>query len=164
MMLGMSTFTLVHVLLSLVGIFAGFVVVFGLLISKLLTGWTALFLASTVLTSVTGFFFPFHGVTPGLVIGILSLIVLAIAIFARYRRHLAGGWRRSYVISSMIALYFNVFILIVQLYEKVPALKALAPTQSEAPFKITQLAALALFVGLTILATVRFRNVRLRTA
>lgn len=164
MIAGMTTFTLVHVLLSLVGILAGFVVVFGLLTGRSLNGWTALFLATTVLTSLTGFFFPFHGLTPGLVIGVLSLIALAIAIFARYQRHLAGGWRRSYVISSMIALYFNVFILIVQLYEKVPALKALAPTQSEPPFKITQLTALVLFIALTIVATVPFRDGRLIAA
>ena len=164
MFLGMSAFTLVHVLLSLAGILAGFVVMFGFLTAKPLNGWTALFLSTTVLTSVTGFFFPIHGVTPGLVIGVLSLIALAIAIFARYQRHLEGGRRRSYVISSMIALYFNVFILIVQLYEKVPAMKALAPTQSEAPFKITQLTALVLLIVPTILATVRFRGVQLRTA
>jgi len=164
MFLGMSAFTLVHVLLSLVGILAGFVVMFGFLTAKPHNGWAALFLSTTVLTSVTGFFFPIHGVTPGLVIGVLSLIALAIAIFARYQRHLAGGWRRSYVISSMVALYFNVFILIVQLYEKVPAMKALAPTQSEAPFKITQLTALVLFIVFTILATVRFGGVELRAA
>jgi len=164
MILGMSAFTMVHVLLSLVGIFAGFVVAFGFLTSKPLNGWTAIFLGSTVLTSVTGFFFPIHGLTPGLVIGVLSLIVLAIAIFARYQRHLAGGWRRSYVISSMVALYFNTFILVVQLYEKVPVLHALAPTQSETPFKITQLTVLVLFVVLAALATVRFRDAHLRTA
>jgi hypothetical protein len=164
MIAGMNLFTLVHVLLSLVGIFAGFVVVFGLLTSKPLNNWTAVFLAATALTSVTGFFFPIHGLTPGLVIGVLSLIALAIAIFARYQRQLEGGWRRSYVISSMIVLYFNTFILVVQLYEKVPALKALAPTKSEAPFKITQLTVLVLFIALTILATVRFRDVHLRTA
>jgi hypothetical protein len=164
MISGMNLFTLIHVVLSVAGIFTGFVVVFGLLIANPLNGWTALFLGTTVLTSVTGFFFPIHGLTPGLVIGVLSLIALAIAIFGRYQRHLAGGWRRGFVISSMIALYFNTFILVVQLYEKVPALKALAPMQSEAPFKITQLTVLVLFIVLTILATVRFRDVPLRTA
>jgi hypothetical protein len=164
MVLGMTTFTLVHVALSLIGILSGFVVVLGFLTAKPLNGWTGVFLASTVLANVTGFLFPFHRFMPSHVIGILSLIALAIAIFGRYQRHLAGGWRRSYVISSMIALYFNVFILIVQLYEKVPALKAIAPTQSEAPFKITQLTALVLFVLLSILATVRFRDERLHTA
>jgi hypothetical protein len=164
MISGMNLFTLIHVMLSLAGIFAGFVAVFGLLVANPLNGWTALFLGATALTSVTGFFFPIHGLTPGLVIGILSLIALAIAIFARYQRHLAGGWRRSYVISSMVALYFNTFVLVVQLYEKVPALHALAPSQSEAPFKITQLTVLVLFVVVTVLATVRFRDAHLRTA
>jgi hypothetical protein len=158
MILGMTTLTFVHVVLSLIGIFAGFFVVLGLLTSKRLDGWTALFLASTVATSVTGFFFPFHGFLPSHAFGILSLIVLPVAMFARYGRHLAGGWRRTYVITAMIALYLNVFILIVQLFEKVPALRALAPTQSEPPFKVTQLVVLALFVALTILAAKKFRD------
>jgi len=160
----MSTFTAVHVLISLIGIVSGFVVVFGLLVSKRLGGWTAVFLASTVLTSVTGFFFPFHGFLPSHAVGILSLIVLAIAIFARYGRHLAGAWRRIYVVAAVIALYFNTFVLIVQLFQKVPALKAMAPTQSEAPFKVTQLLALALFVLVGIFATIKFRDEQTRTA
>jgi len=160
----MSTFTAVHVLISLIGIVSGFVVVFGLLVSKRLGGWTAVFLVSTVLTSVTGFFFPFHGFLPSHAVGILSLIVLAIAIFARYGRHLAGAWRRIYVVAAVIALYFNTFVLIVQLFQKVPALKAMAPTQSEAPFKVTQLLALALFVLVGIFATIKFRDEQTRTA
>jgi hypothetical protein len=164
MILGMSTLTFVHVVLSLIGIFAGFFVVLGLLTSKRLDGWTALFLASTVATSVTGFFFPFHGITPADVFGIVSLIVLPVAMFARYGRNLAGGWRRTYVITAMIALYLNVFIFIVQLFEKVPALRALAPTLSEPPFKVTQLVALALFVALTIAAAIKFRDEPARTA
>src|SRR6267378_8684340 len=160
----MATFTAVHVLISLIGIVSGFVIVFGLLVSKRLGGWTAVFLASTVLTSVTGFFFPFHGFLPSHALGILSLIVLAIAIFARYGRHLAGAWRRIYVVTAVIALYFNTFVLIVQLFQKVPALKAMAPTQSEAPFKVTQLLALALFVLVGIFATIRFRDEQTRTA
>ena len=158
MISSMTPFTIVHVVLSLLGILSGFVVVFGLLTSRLLDGWTALFLVTTALTSVTGFLFPVHRFMPSHVFGILSLIALAIAIFARYRRHLAGSWRRSYVISSMAALYLNVFVLIVQLYMKVPALKAIAPTQSEAPFKVTQLTTLAFFIILGILASMRFRN------
>jgi hypothetical protein len=164
MLSGMTPFTISHVVLSLVGIFSRFVVVFCLLTSRLLDGWTSLFLVTTVLTSVTGFLFPVHHFMPSHVFGILSLIVLVIAIFVRYRRHLAGAWRRSCVISSMIALYLNVFILIVQLYEKVPALKVIAPTQSEAPFKVTQLTTLRLFIVLGILAAIRFRNEELRTA
>jgi hypothetical protein len=164
MILGMPTLTFVHVVLSLIGIFAGFFVVLGLLTAQRLDGWTALFLASTVATSVTGFFFPFHGITPGIVIGIVSMIVLPIAMFARYGRHLTGGWRRTYVITAMIALYLNVFILIVQLFEKVPALRAMAPTKSEPPFKITQLVVLVLFAVLTIAAAKKFREETVRTA
>jgi hypothetical protein len=158
MILGMTTLTFVHVVLSLMGIFAGFFVVLGLLTAKRLDGWTALFLASTVATSVTGFFFPFHGITPADVFGVLSLIVLPMAMFARYGRHLAGGWRRTYVITAMIALYLNVFVLIAQLFDKVPALKAMAPTKSEPPFLVTQLVVLVLFVSLTIAAAKKFRE------
>jgi len=154
----MSTFTIIHVLISLLGIVSGFVVLYGLLTARRLHGWTALFLATTVATSVTGFFFPFHGFTPAIAVGTLSLLVLAICIFARYGRHLVGHWRWIYVVSALLALYFNVFVLVVQLFRRVPALKAVAPTQSEPPFKITQLAVLLIFTALTIAATRRFRN------
>jgi magnesium-transporting ATPase (P-type) len=113
---------------------------------------------------VTGFFFPFHGVTPAIVVGVISLVVLAVAIIARYVRRLAGAWRWIYVVTVMIALYLNVFVLIVQLFQKVPALKALAPTQSEPPFAVTQLVVLALFVVLTIMAAIKFRGEQLRRA
>lgn len=155
---GMTTLTFVHVAISLLGIISGLVVVFGLLGSKRLDGWTALFLVTTVATSVTGFFFPFHGFTPGGVIGIVSLVVLAVAILARYRRRLAGGWRRTYVISAVVALYLNIFVLIVQLFEKVPTLKALAPTQSEPPFAMTQVVVMALFVVLGVATAKRFHS------
>jgi hypothetical protein len=164
MILGMPALTFVHVVLSLIGIFAGFFVVLGLLTSKRLDGWTALFLASTVATSVTGFFCPFRGITPADVFGILSLIVLPVAMFARYGRNLAGGWRRTYVVTAMIGLYLNVFVLIAQLFDKVPALKALAPTKSEPRFKVTQLVVLVLFVALTFAAAIRFRDEPTRTA
>jgi hypothetical protein len=164
MTFGLAAITLVHVLVSLVGILSGFVVVLGLLAAKRLDGWTALFLASTVLTSVTGFLFPVHRFLPSQGVGILSLLVLAIAIYARYGRHLAGIWRRTYVITAVIALYLNVFVLIVQLFEKVPALKAIAPTQSEAPFKATQLVALVLFVVLASFAAIKFRSEQPRMA
>jgi hypothetical protein len=160
----LSTFTIVHVIISLIGIFSGLVVMFGLLTSKRLDRWTALFLVSTVATSVTGFFFPFRGVTPAIVVGAISLVVLAVAIFARYVRRLAGAWRWIYVVNSMVALYLNVFVLIVQLFQKVPALKALAPTQSEPPFSITQLSVLALFVVVTIVAAINFRRKHFRTS
>jgi hypothetical protein len=164
MILGMTTLTFVHVVISLVGIFSGFVVMLGLLAAKRLEGWTALFLATTVATSVTGFFFPFHGVTPGHILGILSLIVLALAIFGRYGRQLAGGWRRTYVITAVMAQYLNFFVLIVQAFQKVPALKAMAPTQSEGPFKIAQLLALLVFLGLGIVGAIKFREEAVRTA
>jgi hypothetical protein len=160
----LSLFTKLHVVISLVGIVSGLVVMFGLLVGRRLNGWTALFLISTVLTSVTGFFFPFHGVTPAIVVGIISLVLLAVAIVARYARHLGGAWRWIYVVTAMISLYLNVFVLIVQLFQKVPALKALAPTQSEPPFAVTQLVVLALFVLLTIIAAIKFRGEQLRTA
>ncbi len=153
----LAIYTLVHVVISLAGIFSGFVVLFGLLAGKRLDGWTKFFLITTVATSVTGFFFPLHGFTPAIGVGIISLLVLSIAIFARYPRQLAGRWRWIYVVTAMIALYLNVFVAIVQAFEKAPVLKVLAPTQSEPPFKLTQLVVLALFVVLTIVGVIRFR-------
>ena len=164
MILGMTTFTLVHVVISLIGIGSGLVVTVGLLSARRFDGWTALFLVSTVLTSVTGFLFPFHGFKPSYGVGIISMIALAIAIFARYGRHLAGGWRRTYAITAMISLYLNVFVLVAQLFMKVPALNVLAPTQSEPPFLITQLVVLILFVALTIFAAKKFKNEEHRNA
>ena len=160
MVLGMSlsTFTFLHVLVSLIGIVAGFVVVIGLIGGKQFPRWTALFFITTALTSLSGFLFPFKGFTPAIGVGVLSLFVLLLAFIARYVGHLAGAWRATYVITATVALYFNFFVLIVQSFEKVPALKALAPTQSEPPFKIAQLAALVLFVVLTTLAYRRFRT------
>ncbi|HTR46251.1 MAG TPA: hypothetical protein VMM16_02535 [Verrucomicrobiae bacterium] len=157
MILGMTTFTFVHVALSLIGILTGLIVALGLLASVRLDSLTAIFLLTTALTSITGFLFPFRGVTPGIVIGILSVVTLAIAILARYGRKLAGPWRWIYAVTLMISLYLNVFVLIVQLFEKVPALRALAPTKTEPPFKMTQLAALIVFFVWTIFAAVRFR-------
>jgi len=161
MILSMVTF--VHVLLSVAGIPAGFVVMYGLLTAKRLDGWTATFLWTTVLTSVTGFFFPLHRLLPSHILGIISLVLLPIAIYARYSRQLAGGWRRIYVITAAMALYLNVFVLVVQLFQKVPPLKALAPTQTEGPFKASQLAVLAIFIVLTTLAAIRFRDEQMRT-
>jgi hypothetical protein len=159
MILGMSTstFTLIHVLLSLAGIGSGFIVVFGLLARKRLDGWTAIFLTTTILTSVTGFLFPISHITPGIILGILSLLVLTPTLLARYIYHLHRRWRSTYVISTMVALYFNCFVAIVQAFEKVPSLKAIAPTQKEPPFAIAQLALLILFVGLGVLAVKKFR-------
>jgi hypothetical protein len=117
-----------------------------------------------VATSVTGFFFPFHHFTPAYAVGIISLLLLALAIYARYSRHLAGAWRRVYVITALIALYLNVFVLIVQAFAKLPALKALAPTQSEPPFLLAQLVVLVLFIVLTAVAAIRFHNEQRGTA
>jgi hypothetical protein len=147
----LTAFTIFHVLLSLVGIAAGLLVLTGFLTSKP-SGLTTLFLWSTVATSVTGFLFPFHGITPGIVLGILSLIVLALAIRARNR------WRKTFVISSVIALYFNCFVLVVQLFEKVPALTALAPHQSEPPFQIAQGLLLLIFVILGTLSVRKYHS------
>jgi hypothetical protein len=152
----LSPFTLFHVALSLVGILSGFVVVGGFLTAKRSNGWTALFLTTTVLTSVTGFLFPFHRFLPSHAVGIVSLLVLAVTIPALYVFHLAGPWRRTYVIGSVIALYLNVFVLIAQFFMKVPALKALAPTQSEPPFLGTQVVVMLIFVLTGVLAAKRF--------
>jgi hypothetical protein len=155
--MNLQTLTFVHVVISLVAIASGFVVVFGLLKGKRLDGWTALFLSTTVATSVTGFFFPFTQFTPALAFGIISLVVLAAVIPARYTMQLAGHWRWIYVVGAVFSLYLNFFVLIVQAFQKIPALHALAPTQSEMPFLITQLIALVLFITLGILTTIRFR-------
>jgi len=153
----LTAFTLFHVALSLVGILSGFVVLAGFLSAKRSNGWTAVFLVTTVLTSVTGFLFPFHKFLPSHAVGIVSLIVLAVAIPALYVFRLAGPWRLTYVIGSVIALYLNVFVLVAQLFMKVPALKALAPTQSEPPFLGTQVVVMLVFIVLGVLAAKRFR-------
>jgi hypothetical protein len=159
MVLGMSlaTFTIIHVLISLIGIGTGLIVLFGLLNGKLVSPWNGIFLLFTILTSVTGFMYPFEKVTPGIILGILSMIVLAIALLALYAFHLKGIWRTTYVVTAMIALYFNCFVLIAQSFMKVPALHALAPTGTEAPFKIAQLLLLVITIILIVMAAKRFR-------
>ena len=152
----LQIYTIIHTLISLVAIFAGFVVVFGMLADKRLDGWTKWFLVTAVATTITGFFFPFHGFTPAIGLGIISLPFLALTIFARYPKHLAGAWRWIYVIGAVICLYFNLFVLVVQAFEKIPALHALAPTQSEPPFKLTQLVVLLVSALLAIVAAIRF--------
>ena len=166
MILGMSkaTYTFVHVLISLAGIISGVVVMFGLLSRKRLEGWTAIFLATTALTSLTGFAFPFVRLLPSHIFGALSLVVLAVVIPARYVFDLAGAWRWIYVVGAALALYLNVFIAVVQAFLKVPVLKALAPTQTERPFLASQLVVMAVFVALTIVATKRFHLDPARTA
>jgi hypothetical protein len=156
---GMDTFTVVHVVLSLIGILSGLVVLCGLLTAKRMNGWTMLFLVTTVATSVTGFGFPFHGFTPAIILGILSLIVLTAAITARYVFHLAASWRWIYVLGSIVALYFNVFVLVVQAFLKIPALHALAPKGSEPPFAMAQGIVLVLFILAGTLSVRRFHSV-----
>jgi hypothetical protein len=150
--MSLPTFTLFHVILSLIGIVAGAIVVAGMLGSKPLNGWVAIFLATTVLTSVTGFFFPSDKILPSHIVGILSLVVLAFAILGFYVYHFAGSWRWIYVVSSVVALYFNVFVGVVQAFGKVSFLHAQAPTQSEPPFIIAQAIVLLLFVALGFMA------------
>ena len=154
----LGIYTMIHVVISLLAIFSGLVVLFGLLTAKRFDRWTKFFLATTVLTSATGFFFPFHGLTPAIVVGIISLGLLAMAIFALYARQLAGVWRAIYVISAVLALYLNVFVAIVQSFLKIPALKEIAPTQNDPAFKIIQLAVLIAFVVLGFVAAIKFRN------
>jgi hypothetical protein len=149
-------YTLIHVVISLLGILSGFIVIFGMLTANPLNGWTAFFLVTTVATSVTGFFFPFERLLPSHIVGIISLVVLAPAIYGRYPGHLEGAWRWIYVVGAVLGQYFNVFVLVVQSFQKIPSLKALAPTQKEPPFKLAQLAVLILFIALGTLAVIKF--------
>ena len=158
MVLGMSlqTFTVLHVIFSLVGIGTGFVVVYGMLKASRLPVWTAVFLVTTVLTSVTGFFFPFEKLLPSHIVGIISLVVLTPTILGLYAFHLEGRWRSVYVVGSVVALYFNTFVLVAQSFLKIPPLTALAPTGSEPPFAVAQLLVLVIFIGLGVLTVRKF--------
>ncbi len=157
MIFDLPMFTLIHVVISVLGIIAGLVVVGGLMAGARLGGWTALFLATTILTNLTGFGFPFTTVTPPHVAGALSLAVLTVCLAARYWKQLERGWRATYVITAVAALYLNVFVLIAQTFAKTPPLAQLAPTQREAPFAVVQALVLALFVGLGWAALRGFR-------
>lgn len=152
MSFGLTTFTLIHVVLSLVGMFAGLVVAGGFLAGRWLDRWTGVFLVTTILTNVTGFGFPFTGFLPSHAVGIISLVVLAVVLVARYGKQLRGAWHAIYVGGAVLALYLNVFVLLAQLFRRIPALVVAAPTQSEPPFLITQLVVLALFLWLGIAA------------
>jgi hypothetical protein len=154
--MSLATYTLLHVVISLVGIGTGLVVLFGMLNSKKLNGWTGTFLATTALTSITGYGFPFEKLLPSHIIGAISLVLLAFSIFALYGRHLKSAWRSIYVVGALLALYLNIFVAIIQSFLKIPTLKALAPTQKEPPFQITQLLVLVLFVLLITFAIRRF--------
>jgi len=159
MIFGMSlgAFTILHVIITLVAIGSGLIVVGGMFASHRLPVTTALFLLTTALTSVTGFLFPIHGFTPALGVGILAVVILAVALFALYKEDLVGAWRWIYVITAVASLYLNVFVLVVQSFVKVSALNALAPTQSEPPFAITQAVVLAVFILITLIAGIKFR-------
>jgi len=161
MILGLSLaqFTFIHVALSLIGIGAGFFVMFELLTSRPLRILTALFFLSTIGTSLTGFLFPNKTVTPGIVLGVLSMIVLILALFAKHAKKLAGPWRPTYVVSVCFAFYFNFFVLVAQAFAKVPALKQVAPTMASPAFGLAQLVLLFIFVLLTIRAVKRYRPV-----
>jgi hypothetical protein len=158
MILGMSfsTFTTVHVVISLIGVVTGIVVLFGMLNGRRLEGLTAVFLATTVLTSVTGFLFPFSTLLHSHVVGIISLVVLVVALFALYSKRLSGAWRSIYIVTATVALYLNVFVGVVQAFQKVAFVQPLAPTQAEAPFVVAQVIVLALFGMLGFLAVKKF--------
>ncbi len=158
MIFGIVPFTVIHVVLSLLGIVAGLVVVGGLVAGRRLDGWTGLFLSTTALTNLTGFGFPFTTFIASHGVGIVSLAILPLVLLARYGRRLAGPWRRVYVVGSVTLLYLNVFVLVVQLFRRLPALLVSSPTQQEPPFLLTQLLVLALFVWLGWAAVQGFRG------
>jgi hypothetical protein len=154
----------IHVLLSLIGIVSGLVVLYGLLIGRPFGGWTALFLATTILTSITGFPLAPFGFDPPRAVGVISLVLLALAVAALYAFRLAGAWRWVYIGSATAALYLNVFVGVVQAFQKVPFLQPLAPTQSEPPFLVAQIAVLVIFIVSGVLAVIRFHPERDATA
>ena len=150
----MSTFTLIHVAISLIGIFAGLVVEYGFVAGLRLPRWNWVFLVFTILTSVTGFFFPFHGIDPAIVVGIISLVVLAVAVLAWQKK-----WTKTYIVAAIIAEFFNVFVLIVQSFEKIAPLHELAPKGTEPITNVAKVLALILFVVLAWVAIRRGRFV-----
>lgn len=158
MMLGLSfeTFTTLHVLISLVGIVSGFAAVIAMLGGRRAEGLNVLFLLSTILTSVTGFMFPFNGVMDSHIVGIISLVVLAVALLARYAFDLVGSWRATYVVAAMLALYLNVFVGVVQAFQKIAVLNRLAPARSDPAFIVTQVVVLVIFLWLGTKALRRF--------
>jgi hypothetical protein len=155
--LSLQVFTLLHVALSLIGIGSGFLVAFGMMRARRMPFATAVFLLTTMLTSATGFLFPFRGITPGIVFGMISLFALLVAVFARYSGRLEGGWRGAWVLSAMLALYLNFFVFLVQLFDKTPGIRAMSHQPKETLFAAAQLATLAAFVLWTVRAWRRFR-------
>jgi len=164
MIFGIVTFTLIHVVLSVVGIIAGLVVAGGLVAGKRLDRWVVVFLVTTILTSATGFGFPFVTFLPSHAVGIVSLVVLPVVMVAHSVKHFAGPWRRVYVVGVVLATYLNVFVLVAQLFLRLPALRVAAPTQSEPPFAIAQALVLACFVWLAVAADRGFRPAPASTA
>jgi hypothetical protein len=164
MILGMSTaaFTTLHVVISLIGIFSGLVIALGMCRGARLPGWTALFLVTTILTSATGFLFHSASFGPPHVIGVISLVILAVALVALYGKHLAGRARWIYIAAAIFALYLNVFVGVIQAFQKIPFLHALAPTQQAAPFVVAQLLVLAFFVAVLVAALKHFPARRVR--
>ncbi|MBN9595712.1 MAG: hypothetical protein J0G36_10200 [Afipia sp.] len=160
MILGMSLagFTVLHLIISMIAIGLGFVVAGGLLASNRLPGWTLWFLILTILTSATGFLFPFTKLLPSHIVAIISLVLLAIAVYALYGKALSGIWRAVYIVTAMLALWFNVFVLIAQSFQKVALLNVYAPTGAEPPFAITQGIVLLFFIFLIVLGIRRFRT------
>jgi hypothetical protein len=158
MIIGLSlpAFTQLHVIISLIGIVTGFIAILGLCAGRMLGAWTALFLLTTVLTSVTGFMFHFASFGPPEIVGVISLIALAIALSALYLYKLAGAWRWIYVLTAVLSQYLNVFVAVVQSFQKIPALHPLAPTGTEPPFIVAQVVVMAVFVLLAIIAIKRF--------
>lgn len=154
---GLTLLLQVHVGLSLIGIASGLVVLYGLLTSRPFAGWTALFLVTTILTSLTGFPLPPFGFDPPRAVGVISLVLLAAAVAALYAFHLAGAWRWIYIVSAVASLYLNVFVAVVQSFQKLSFLQPLAPTQSEPPFIVAQVVVLVAFIALGALAVMRFR-------
>jgi len=164
MSIGLAILTAVHTVISLLAIGSGLVVLLGMFAGMRLDRWTAFFLTTTILTSITGFFFPFQKLLPSHMVGIISLVLLALALVGRYGKQLAGPWRRVYVITAVVALYLNCFVLVVQAFLKIPSLRALAPTQEETPFKVAQLLVLAVFVYCAVRALRGFRPEAARLA
>ena len=158
MVLGMSlaAFTTLHVIISLIGIASGLLVVLAMGRGQRLPGWTAVFLLTTILTSLTGFLFPSKQIGPPHVIGLISLVILTVALIALYGRHLAGAWRWLYILTAVVALYFNVLVAVIQAFQKLLFLRPLAPTQTEPPFIVAQLLVLALFVWIGYAALKHF--------
>lgn len=154
----LTLYTLLHVVISLVAIGSGFVVIYEMLRGKEARRWTLLFLTTTLLTSLTGFGFPVDRILPSHIFGVLSFIALGLAIYGRYFQNLVGSWRVTYVVAAVFSQYLDVFVLIVQSFQKIPALRALAPTQSEPPFAAAQGVTLIVFIVLGVRAVRHFRT------